>query len=846
MKVGWEFNTGLEGWSNSSAEESQCEVYSRGGELRGRIRGATPNFDSPLFFLAATDHYYVVLRMAYHGFSTQGQVLVRHGLSMPPSRYATGDAMWDGGDFLTLDFDLIGDGRFHTYYVNLYNFRSPIPEVQHNITQLRLMPALEAAVGQSVKIDFIRIAEAPTILAVEGCSLLPEESAGDGIYPPSVGEQWIRPVGSLDQRFKYYNQTQITRGVGVVDRTLPFGITYNCLLRGGDRITLHGINFGISGARVSVNNRPCLNVQHHEAQASVSCTTPPGVAGIVNVTIAEGFLPGLTGTKPFLSYAIPAAGMPQPTISNIAAKSVHLNWVTSVDMWDALTITGYWIEQRVALDDTPANQADWVWSDWGSPVVTGNITVTTAIGLQEGTYYQWRIAPMTEDQTFSTEWQQLDLYGRRDPLPGFVRGEFSPSTIPTKTLATDFTFASFNANLTLNHGPFDARASLGPLGVTEGEGHFGLVLVGDTNVQNCNSSSTCCDGFDENRCRLSCSAQARVRPAYLNAVAQADEEARMGNGNVLGEVPRPPTNFPNGITVGPTAMLNRRPGVSCGPSLRLTSSKAKMSGAAWYNRKMQVREGFDTSFTFRLSDPSTHCKFLDDAYTHCRSRGGDGFAFVVQNQAPTALGSQGMQLGYGGIINSLAIEFDTWYNPETLDPMENHVSVHTRGWRDPNSSNHTYQLGATTQGVSDMSDLQHFVRILYQPHLDLEALDSESFMATPHMSEFVTNGDFPGGGQGDWGVGMGLLKVFVNSKTVPVLTVPLNIEGTLSLDNGRAWVGFTAATGNAVWQTHDILDWEFLQTRQDWARTRGEFPPDVVNGEGRHRCSGLYECIYPQ
>ena len=167
-----------------------------------------------------------------------------------------------------------------------------------------------------------------------------------------------------------------------------------------------------------------------------------------------------------------------------------------------------------------------------------------------------------------------------------------------------------------------------------------------------------------------------------------------------------------------------------------------------------------------------------------RSRGGDGFAFVVQNQAPTALGAQGMELGYGGIQNSLAIEFDTWYNPETLDPMENHVSVHTKGWRGFNSANHTYQLGATTQGVSDMSDGIHDVRIIYQPQLDLDSLDSESFMATPHMSDFVTNGDFPGGGQGDWGIGMGLLKVFVNSKTVPVLTVPLNIEATLALDNG--------------------------------------------------------------
>ena len=169
---------------------------------------------------------------------------------------------------------------------------------------------------------------APTILAVEGCSDLPQAASGPGVYPPPVGEQWIRPPGSLNQRFQFYNQTQITRGsrsrlwvtpcmasslhccllcylagVGVPDRSLPFGITYNCLADGGDRITLIGTNFGVSGARFSVNNRPCMDVQHLEAQSVVSCTISPGPPGIVDVTIAEGFMPGLTGTKPFLSYA---------------------------------------------------------------------------------------------------------------------------------------------------------------------------------------------------------------------------------------------------------------------------------------------------------------------------------------------------------------------------------------------------------------------------------------------------------------------------------------------------------------------------------------------------------------
>ena len=37
-----------------------------------------------------------------------------------------------------------------------------------------------------------------------------------------------------------------------------------------------------------------------------------------------------------------------------------------------------------------------------------------------------------------------------------------------------------------------------------------------------------------------------------------------------------------------------------------------------YNRMQQVREGFDTTFTYRLSNPSVRCTFMDDVYTKCR------------------------------------------------------------------------------------------------------------------------------------------------------------------------------------------------------------------------------------
>lgn len=64
--------------------------------------------------------------------------------------------------------------------------------------------------------------------------------------------------------------------------------------------------------------------------------------------------------------------------------------------------------------------------------------------------------------------------------------------------------------------------------------------------------------------------------------------------------------------------------------------------------------------------------------------GGDGFALVIhgnyesqpgQNvgQGIHTLGEGGEGMGYHGIPNSLAIEFDTWYNPRTEDVFEDHV-----------------------------------------------------------------------------------------------------------------------------------------------------------------------------
>jgi hypothetical protein len=75
----------------------------------------------------------------------------------------------------------------------------------------------------------------------------------------------------------------------------------------------------------------------------------------------------------------------------------------------------------------------------------------------------------------------------------------------------------------------------------------------------------------------------------------------------------------------------------------------------------------------------------------------------------------------------------------------------------------------------------------------------------------------------------------------PVITTPINLGATLSLDDGRAYVGLTAATGDQYWQAQDILEWKWTSLFVDEEYT----PPLVVNKEGDYRCVNESVCVHP-
>jgi sugar lactone lactonase YvrE len=198
--------------------------------------------------------------------------------------------------------------------------------------------------------------------------------------------------------------------------------------------------------------------------------------------------------------------------------------------------------------------------------------------------------------------------------------------------------------------------------------------------------------------------------------------------------------------------------ITPGNVLRLTPSLGGQNGAAWYTAAKQFAGlAFQSTFQFQLTK---------NAAPH---DGSDGLVFILQNTAPSYLAGGGGTLGYDGLRNSLAVEFDTYQNSEVSDPSHSHISVHTNG-TGANGWSESLSLGSYSTNPIIDDGVVHTARITYTP---------------------------------------GTLAVYLDNLTTPKLTVAVDLAEKLNLDAGRAWVGFTAATGGGAGENHDILNWSY-------------------------------------
>lgn len=249
---------------------------------------------------------------------------------------------------------------------------------------------------------------------------------------------------------------------------------------------------------------------------------------------------------------------------------------------------------------------------------------------------------------------------------------------------------------------------------------------------------------------------------------------------------------------------------------------------------MPVLRGFETTFSWQISDHSVECtEHVDRTFSlkhhkSCAVHGGDGFAFVIHGDPAdsSALGGDGENLGYGGLLNSLAIEFDTWTNVGTQqsdDIFQDHISIHSGGPMLPNSSNETTSLGYWRP--YDIADGKvRRAKIQYLPYV--ESRYFELMTATDNLIPYLKdNGE---------GRRLGTLAIFVDQGIIedrPLLAIPLNLSILLNLPQSLAYVGFTASTGRK-WEKHDILNWSWCHSagcHGDQIQQLQDESEDVVN-----------------
>jgi hypothetical protein len=191
---------------------------------------------------------------------------------------------------------------------------------------------------------------------------------------------------------------------------------------------------------------------------------------------------------------------------------------------------------------------------------------------------------------------------------------------------------------------------------------------------------------------------------------------------------------------------------------RLTPSEQYQSGAVWSVERTNVQNPFTVEFRYQITK-------RDGGGTN-GVHGADGFAFLIQNDGRCAIGSGGYGLGYDGIRNSLAVEFDLAQNQLQEDPNHPHIGMHTRG-NEPNSTNEQASVVPPVATTSLTDRRPHTVRITYTP---------------------------------------GRLAIYLDDTLK--LTAPVVLEDTIDLTDGKAWIGLTAATGTFTAQ-HDV--WAFMR-----------------------------------
>ncbi|HEY1931641.1 MAG TPA: PEP-CTERM sorting domain-containing protein [Acetobacteraceae bacterium] len=209
--------------------------------------------------------------------------------------------------------------------------------------------------------------------------------------------------------------------------------------------------------------------------------------------------------------------------------------------------------------------------------------------------------------------------------------------------------------------------------------------------------------------------------------------------------------------------------------LALTDGNGGETGAAYSTSTVTLggSDTFSTTFQFQISQAGGTAP-------------ADGFTFVLA-AGSSGLGSSGQGLGYQGVPNSVAVEFDTYDNGSDDGDSSNHVAIDIDGH--------------VTDGSSD-SD-QDLANVYGQ-----QTCDFGSSPNNYNRPGCLSNGDV-------WTVTIGYsgsaLSVQMSDPAesgpdTVIASYPIDLDSILGTDT--AYVGFTAGDASG-YEQHAILNWQF-------------------------------------
>lgn len=184
-------------------------------------------------------------------------------------------------------------------------------------------------------------------------------------------------------------------------------------------------------------------------------------------------------------------------------------------------------------------------------------------------------------------------------------------------------------------------------------------------------------------------------------------------------------------------------------TIRLTPSRKSVRGSVFSSQKLPTNT-FSTFFAFDITKPG--------------NGGADGIVFILQNKS-ASLGGNGQGMGYFGVTESIAIEFDTWKN-DPHDPDGHHMALLTDG----RITHDTFRAASLRDDFENGGPWYVWV--------DYDGTTLEARLSTKRQRPLR-----------------------------PSISERIDIRGRLGAD--KAWVGFSAACGWA-YAAHDILEWTYV------------------------------------